>query len=614
MRDGTALAATVYRPARNGSPAGGAFPVILERTPYGRRRLDLHLMGKFFAARGYNVVLQDVRGRGDSEGTFTFVLRSHEAEDGYDSVEWAAAEQWCDGRVGTTGFSFAGANQQALAVLQPPHLTTQFIVDCGSNYWRRVDRVSGAFQEGLLVPYAFSMALTSREAAQSPTIAAALSDACAQLDMWVRSLPLRRGASPLALVPAYEDWFVEMAEGAAYDELWMDPMVSFEEHIGKYPDIPVCFVTSWYGLHASATAETVSRLRAQNKSPVHAIIGIWLHALNYMAETWAGETDFGIQASENLSDLRLRWFDRWLKGMESALSGEAPFRLFVMGGGSGRRNLDGRMCHGGAWRAGRTWPLSGTDVQVLYLHNHGTLQSAPCGGSGSSSSYTFNPRDPVPTIGGQTMSASAGARVLIEAGGYDQRGRDALVLCQDTRPLAARHDVLVFRSASLERCVEVAGVVIVRLFVTSSAPDTDFLARLIDEYPPNDDYPEGFALNLCDTIVRMRFRNGRTTEELIEPGKVYEITMDLPMISNCFCSSHRIRLDVTSSSAPRFDVNPNTGGALYRDQKWELARNSVLHDAEHRSLIRLPIVPDSGGVASRLRLSLRSLREHLCAR
>jgi uncharacterized protein len=597
VRDGTELAASIYRPALDGAPIPGAFPSILERTPYERRRPGLHLMGKFFAAHGYNVVLQDVRGRGDSDGTFAFTLRSHEAEDGYDSVEWIAGQAWSDGRVGTTGLSFAGANQQALAVLRPPHLTTQIILDCGYNYWATCSRTGGAFQEGLLVPYVFRMALTSKEAGRSAQITSVLREACADLDHWIRSLPLRRGASPLALVPTYEDWFFDMAARGDYDDVWKDPMPSFQEHIADYPDIPVCFVTSWYGMHASATAEKVTILKAKNKSPVHATFGIWPHAIDYMQECWAGETDFGSEAAVSLTELRLRWFDRFLKEIDRKRASPSPFRLFVMGGGSGRRTVDDRMCHGGVWRDEQAWPPSRTQFQDLYLHQEGALLSTPPAQRQSSTSYTFDPKDPVPTVGGQTMTATSRRGAVIYAGGYDQRGRADLVLCRDTLPLAARQDVLVFRSVPLEEPVEITGPILVHLFVSSTASDTDFIARLIDEYPSTTDYPAGFALNLCDTIIRMRYRNGNLQAALIEPSRVYDIVLNLPGISNRFGAGHRIRLDITSSSAPQYDVNPNTGGPLYQERGGVVARNTVLHDTDHRSLVRLPVIPSTDSIA-----------------
>lgn len=596
-RDGTRLATTVYRPALNGVPVEARFPTIVERTPYNRARVDLHVMGNFFATRGYNVAVQDCRGRYDSEGLFTFFVRSHEDTDGYDTVEWLAAQPWSDGQVGTTGLSFAGANQQALAVLQPPHLTTQIVLDAGYNYWYRTLRNSGAFHDGLILPYALWMAMGSKEAAQSPFVRSALRGALEDIELWLKQLPLKRGASPLALVPGYEDWYFELCTTGDYADFWRHPMPSLQHHVADYPDIPVCLVTSWYGLHTWATFEKFNALQAQNTSPVHVVAGIWLHGFDYMQQTYAGETDFGNAACDNLNDFRLRWFDRWMKGMSSG-DEPPPIRLFVMGGGSGARNLAGRLSHGGRWRDEVAWPLERTQWTDLYLGADGHLRDTPSGSEESATTYTFDPADPVPTIGGHCMDPLGGERGIIYGGGFDQRGRKDLIMCRDTLPIANRPDVLVFRTTPLEDDLEVTGPISVRLWVSTTGGDTDFTARLIDEYPPGDDYPEGFALNICDSITRMRYRNDAHVAEPIEPEVIYEITVDPLPTSNVFARGHRLRLDISSSSSPQFDVNPNTGGPLGEGHGGEVVRNTVFHDAAHPSHIRLPIIPSDRSEAS----------------
>jgi putative CocE/NonD family hydrolase len=590
-RDGLRLATSIYRPAIDGTPVETQFPTILERTPYNRGRLDLHIMGNYFATRGYNVAIQDCRGRYDSEGEFTFFVRSHEDEDGYDTVEWLAQQEWSDGQIGTTGLSFAGANQQALAVLRPPHLTTQIILDAGYNYWFRTLRNSGAVHDGLILPYAFWMALGSKEAAADASIRAALRDVLQNIESWLRQLPLKRGASPLALVPGYEAWYFDLVTTGDYTDFWRHPMPSFQEHVEKYPDIPVCLVTSWYGLHTWATFEKFNALQRQNSQPVHAVAGIWLHGFDYMQQTWAGETDFGNAACDNLNDFRLRWFDRWLKGMPARDEDSRPIRLFVMGGGTGKRNLAGRLSHGGRWREEDEWPLQRTDWTDLYLQPDGTLSDAPPEAAESSTTYTFDPSDPVPTIGGHCMDPLGGERGILYGGGFDQRGRADLIMCRDTLPLANRPDVLVFRTPPLTEELEVTGPISVRLWVASTGHDTDFTARLIDEYPPSEDYPAGYALNLSDSITRMRYRNGATEAELIEPGAVYEITVDPLPTSNVFARGHRIRLDISSSSSPQFDVNPNTGGPLGEGHGGLVVRNTVFHDSQRPSHVRLAVIP-----------------------
>jgi hypothetical protein len=368
-------------------------------------------------------------------------------------------------------------------------------------------------------------------------------------------------------------------------------MPSFAAHISSYPDIPVCLVTSWYGLHTWATFEKFNILRRQNAQPVRVLVGTWIHGFSYMEQTWAGDVDFGNAVATSLDDFRLRWFDHWLKGLDTGVAEEAPIRLFVMGGGDGRKNLAGRLNHGGTWCTEHEWPLARTTFEDLYLHPDGALRGSPPDLEEASTTYTFDPRDPVPSIGGHVQDPLGGEKGIIYGGAFDQRGRKDLVMCRDTLPLAARGDVLVFRTAPLDEPVEVTGPVTVTLWVSSSAVDTDFAARLVDEYPPSPDYPEGYAMNVCDSIVRMRYRNGRTTAELIEPGALYEIDVELLPTSNVFGAGHSIRLDITSSSSPQFDVNPNTGGPLGLSQTWVVAQNTVHHDRARPSRLRLPIVP-----------------------
>jgi hypothetical protein len=229
----------------------------------------------------------------------------------------------------------------------------------------------------------------------------------------------------------------------------------------------------------------------------------------------------------------------------------------------------------------------------MHLHADGTLREEIPDLDESSTTYTFDPNDPVPTIGGHCMDPLGGEKGIIYGGGFDQRGRTSLIMCRDTLPIANRPDVLVFRTKPLEDDLEITGPISVRLWVSSTGLDTDFTARLIDEYPPNEDYPEGFALNICDSITRMRYRGERTMAELIEPGQVYEITVDPLPTSNLFARGHRLRVDISSSSSPQFDVNPNTGGPLAEGRGGIRVRNTVFHDRSRPSHIRLPVIPAS---------------------
>jgi putative CocE/NonD family hydrolase len=205
------------------------------------------------------------------------------------------------------------------------------------------------------------------------------------------------------------------------------------------------------------------------------------------------------------------------------------------------------------------------------------------------SRYTFDPRDPVPTTGGGISAANQ----VMPPGAYDQRGEARFYGCRDTLPLSARNDVLVFQTSPLAEATEVTGPITVQLWASCSALDTDFTAKLIDVHPHSADYPAGFAQNLSDSIVRARYRNDREQAELLEPGRVYAFEIVLYPTSNLFGAGHRIRLDVSSSNFPRFDVNPNTGGPLGRERRFVLAENAVYHDPQHPSYVALPIIPAS---------------------
>jgi putative CocE/NonD family hydrolase len=292
---------------------------------------------------------------------------------------------------------------------------------------------------------------------------------------------------------------------------------------------------------------------------------------------------------DSLNDLRLRFFDRWLKGLESGIDAQPPVRVFLMGGGRGGRNLDGRLEHGGRWRDEREWPLARTRFTRYYLHADGGLRPQPPAAGAAARRYVFDPRDPVPTLGGGVQSTAFPG--LIQGGAFDQRGRAELWTCRDTRPLAERRDVLVFQTPPLPEDVELTGPITVRLWIASSAVDTDFSAKLLDVYPASGDWPEGFAMNLTDGILRARYRNGFERAEALRPGEACEIALELAATSNLFKAGHRIRLDVSSSNFPHFDVNPNTGEPPGRNERWQTAENAVFCDAARPSHVVLPVIP-----------------------
>ncbi len=284
----------------------------------------------------------------------------------------------------------------------------------------------------------------------------------------------------------------------------------------------------------------------------------------------------------------MRWYDRWMRGDRNGVDDDAPVLLYIMGTGDDRRSPAGRLMHGGSWRSEREWPIARTRPTPLYLHADGSLSSSAPSVEASSTTYTFDPRHPVPTIGGN-ISSNQG---LMQNGGYDQRPRDDTHAAGNRLPLSERRDVLVFRTTPLEADLEVTGTVEVKLWVDSTARDTDFTAKLIDEVPPNPDYPLGFDLNIGDSIIRARYREGLDHQAPpLQPGQPARVTITLYPTANVFKKGHRIRLDVSSSNYPRFDVNPNTGDPLGDHRRMIPADNTVYHDAAHPSQVVLPIIP-----------------------
>lgn len=575
MRDGVALAADVYRPARAGRAVAEARPALVERTPYDKRRGVLARAGRFFAERGYVFVAQDVRGRHGSPGEWYF-LQEREGPDGFDTLAWIAAQPWSDGRVGTLGLSYSTATQQALAVLRPPALRAQYLSDGGFSYFHRTLRHGGAFELGVLLPYAVRMAREGQQLARDPAARDAFERELDGLRPWLSRWPPRRGGSFLRHAPAEERWFFDMLERERYDDYWKQPTLSMAEHVARYPDLPACCQTSWYGHHVWATVEKWHALKQRGPAPKRLLIGHWLHGYDEYAKSHAGEVDFGDAGVLDIDAERLRFFDSVLGGPGPAPAPAPPVRVFVMGGGSGGRNAAGRLEHGGRWREANDWPLPGTRAERLFLHPGGGLRREPPPAAVAPSRYRHDPQDPVPAIGGHVQNPAFPG--LIQGGAFDQRGRPELWACRDARPLRERRDVLVFESAPLPEPVAVVGPIQVRLWVASSARDADFVVKLIDAYPPSHDWPEGFAMNLTEGILRSRFRGGFERAVELTPGEVAEVLIEPQPAGNLFAAGHRIRLDVQGSHFPQWDVQPLP------------SENAVFHDAARPSHVVLPVM------------------------
>ena len=610
LRDGVELRADLYTVG----PQPDKRPVLLERTPYGRRtrresdglsqdgrRLMPDESAAFFARQGFNVVRQDCRGRGDSEGTFVKYL--DEAEDGYDTVEWIAAQPWCDGRVATTGVSYSAHTQTALAALSPPHLAAMFVDSGGfASAYEAGIRMGGAF-ELKQATWAYRHALSSRSARRDPVVAAALRSQ--DLRAWFHVMPWRRGASPLQATPEYENYLLEQWERGAFDEFWQQLGLYGRGHYDRFPDVPSLHVVSWYDPYVRTAVENFQQLSKGRSSPVYLVVGPWTHGARSV--THAGDVDFGPEATldGNLApdywQFRAHWFarhlgirpdpttrpdqaahaDHWQDG------DEPPVRYFLMGGGSGRRTAEGRLDHGGRWHTAQDWPPPEATPVRLFLRQSGALTAEPpVAGTDDRLDYDFDPARPVPTIGGQITS---GEPVMV-GGAFDQTPTDDTFGCAPPHlPLASRPDVLVFQTEPLAEDVSLAGCVQVRLSVSSSALDTDFTVRLIDVCPPNEDYPNGYAMNLTDGILRCRYRDSYEHPSLMRPGEVYAITVTAPDTANLFAAGHRIRLDVSSSNFPRFDVNPGTGGPETTRRR-VVAVNEVHLSPEHPSWLSVSVL------------------------
>ncbi len=600
-RDGVKLGTDVYRPALpsdgskgsigltqdNLEAVGDRFPVILERTPYDKTGLGLRRKGHYYARRGYVVVIQDVRGRFTSEGEW--YAFGDEGPDGYDTCAWIVEQPWSNGKIATTGCSYAGCTQSALASLNPPGLTGMFVEEGPWNYHTASMRHNGACEMRFMI-YAFRMATTSKEALSDPRLRVSLDNAFANVAQWVERAPLKKGVSPLAELPSYEQWHLDVLTHGDLDEYWHRPGYGPELFYDEHADVPTVYFGGWYDSYARSTCTNYVELSERKNSPQTLIMGPFTHGTGSAEVSHAGDVDFGRDAAiYDMNELRLHWYDYWLKGEETGVAQAKPVQIFVMGGGSGQRNSDGRLDHGGHWRAEDEWPLARTAWTHYYLQADGGLSpdSPTPTKQERQSSFTFDPANPVPTIGG---NLSAGDPVLV-AGAYDQRGDERFFGYSGSLPLAARPDVLVFQTPPLEEDIEVTGPLTVRLWISSTAIDTDFTVKLLDVHPPNGDYPEGFAMNVTDSIQRARYRNSREQAEFLEPGIPTPLTIEMYPTSNVFAQGHRIRLDISSSNFPRFDVNPNTGEPLGRHTRLEEAHNTVFHEPGKPSHIVLPVIP-----------------------
>lgn len=589
MRDGVELATDVYWPSGVRLEQLVPRPALLERTPYGIRATrssdGRHADGtqvtpesgaQFFVQRGYVVVRQDCRGRGDSDGVFTKYVS--EAEDGVDTHRWLAGQHWCDGRIATHGASYSAHTQAASASLSAPNLVAM-ILDSGgfSSAWDAGGRFGGAFELKQAI-WAYRRALSEGDF-RGETRPVATERGLRALSDWLTLLPWRRGFSPLSGTPNYEDFVFEQWEHEDLDTFWTQPGLYARGYYQCFPAVPVLNVCSWYDPYVLSAIENFQALRQRHELTC-LLLGPWTHGARSLS--YAGDVDFGPSAvlDGNIDVDYLSFKARWLDGaLGSHPISHEPVTYFLMGGGSGKRTDNGRMLHGGRWLTSNQWPPDHAVEYLLYLTDaQGLAEQPPV--ARSEITYNFDPRNPVPSLGGGIASSEP----LMFGGAFDQRFTTSTA----SLPVSARRDVVTFQTAPLARSVIVVGSPALEVQFSSSAPDTDVTVKLIDVYPPSVDYPDGFAMNLTDGMLRCRYRDDPRQPELMKPGELYAFTISMPDTANLFQAGHRIRVDVSSSNFPRCDVNPNTGRLVMGDRTWQVATNT-LHIGHSR--LRLLVLP-----------------------
>ncbi|HEV8717777.1 MAG TPA: CocE/NonD family hydrolase [Candidatus Binatia bacterium] len=559
VRDGVRLRADVYRP-----DDAASHPVLLARLPYNKdlSLISLSLLSPIRAARrGYVVVIQDTRGRFKSDGQFS--LFAGEAEDGYDTVAWCAAQPWSNGQVGMYGASYFGATQWLTATASPPALKAIVPTITSSDYYEGWTYQGGAFQQGFIQFWTAGMATeTLTRLPDAPADARRkLYSSIFGMHKAYWELPLVD--FPPATVPGLIDHYREWLKHPALDDYWERVRIE-----SKYEQIDAAalHIGGWHDIFLEGTLRNFVGMRTRGKSArarqkQRLIVGPWLHGL---FDRVVGEVDFGpgvLLDAVDLGGLHLQWFDHCLRDQPD---NGAPVRIFVMG-----RNI---------WRNETEWPLARAISTRYYLTSGGSANSARGDGGlvsqlptrEASDTFLYDPERPVPTWGGCTLMPGAQS-----AGPRDQG------------PVEERGDVLVYTSAPLTEPTEVTGPVEAIVYAATDGRDTDFTAKLVAVAP------DGRALNLCDGIARARYRNSLSRAELLEPGQMYEYRIQLGSTSYVFAQGSRIRLEISSSNFPRFDRNLNTGGDFATESIGRPAVQRVFHGGLRASCVVLPVVPQS---------------------
>jgi putative CocE/NonD family hydrolase len=538
MRDGTVLNADVYRPGGE-----GPWPVLLERTPYGRRRM-LQLLDPFEAvSRGYIVVHQDTRGRFGSDGEW--LPFTYEVEDGYDTVKWAATLPGSSGVVGMFGASYMGNTQWAAAVAAPPELRAIIpnVTWCDPSdglHFR-----GGAVELGLNGWWSLTTGadeLAARHAHDPAAAGAALAALIADHDGLARRTYWELPAGGLPALARHG------VTGIGVERALADPAAADGATIaGKHAGIEAAALNigGWFDIFLQGSLDNFTAVTAQGK-PARMLVGPWTHVAGLTGGI-SGETNFGLASTHQgigFDQVQLDWYDHWLKGVDNGVAAAPPVRIFVMGINQ--------------WRDEHEWPLARAVDTPWHLGAGGALTPASPATGETPDTYLYDPADPAPTRGGNLVMAGE-----YPAGQFDQR------IVED------RADVLTYTSAPLTEDLEVTGRIRMRLHAATDGPSTDWVVRLCDVDT------DGVSRNLCDGILRTHGT----------PGEAADHDIDLWSTSNVFLAGHRIRVQVTSSNFPRWDRNLNTGEASQDAVTVRTAHQTVFHDTGRPSRIVLPVVP-----------------------
>lgn len=537
MRDGVTLSADVYLPAK-ASSEGERWPVVLLRTPYMKANMTVVEAAGYYNERGYVYVALDVRGRGDSDGEF--VPYFNDGQDGYDAIEWCAVQSWSDGNVATIGSSYPGRIQWLAALLQPPHLRAMIVRVTPSDPF--VETPTG-------LPSPMHLCWLHLVSGRMNQVMEAVDWMSVYEHLPIVTMDEQAGRSNRI-------WRNDVTH-PQLDAYW-EPLC-YQANFERV-NVPVLHISGWYddeqvGTPLNYIGMTTRGATLEARSGQRLLMGPWGHAVN--AASRLGEVDFGPQAIIDLRGEEVRWLDRWLK--KSAVEA-APVRIFVMGTNE--------------WRDEHEWPLARTRWTPYYLHSGGSANSRFGDGSLSSTqpsedepfdSYRYDPARPVPFITEPTSS---------QVGGPD-----------DYAAIERRDDVLVYMTDPLTEDMEITGPIRVDLYASSSAPDTDFTAKLVDVWPT------GFVQRMCDGMVRARFRDGMDKPSLIEPGNVYHYSIDCWNTCQVFKAGHRIGLEISSSAFPKYDRNLNTGAPLGVTTEMVVAEQRIYHDGERPSAVVLPVIP-----------------------